>query len=274
MFPLENCEDIEHAKIDLHMHSTYSDGVKTPEELIKMRAEQGIEVAAVTDHDGTDGVPEALAAGEKYGVRVLTGIELGTLLEKKYELHILGYCFDTQNAVLKGEIDKIREYRDGRNRRLLRVFQDKGIPITWEDLMQHPNQEYIGKPNFALAFERMGYVKSVQEAFDSPEFLACPESIALKKMAVDSLEGVSWITGAGGYAVWAHPMELKSPLDKKSPEYRAIIEGIAKTLKQSGLAGIECWHPSADREDSLWLEGLARELGLFRTKGTDYHGLR
>lgn len=274
MLDLTNLEDIENLNIDLHMHSTYSDGVKTPAELIRMRKQEGCVLAAVTDHDGADGVPEALEAGHEYGIQVLSGIELGTLLDHKYELHILGYCFDIRDSRLCGEIEKIRAYRDGRNRKLLKVFQDKGIQITQTDLMQHPNQEYIGKPNFAMALEKKGYVRSVQEAFDSPEFLASPESLALKKMAVNSLDAVSWLRGAGGEAVWAHPMETKASLDKKSPEYHALIESIARKLKQHGLTGIECWHPSADHEDSLWLEDLADRLGLFRTKGSDYHGLR
>jgi predicted metal-dependent phosphoesterase TrpH len=274
MLQIINLEDIEHLNIDLHMHSTYSDGVKTPEELIRMRAEEDVVMAAVTDHDGADGVPEALEAGRKYGIQVLSGIELGTLLDHRYELHILGYDFDIHDEKLCAEIEKIREYRDGRNDKLLKVFQDKGINITREDLMQHPNQDYIGKPNFAMALEKKGYVSSVQEAFDSPEFLASPESLALKKMAVDPMDALSWITGAGGYPVWAHPMETKSRLDKKSPGYRDLIREIAERLKAGGVKGIECWHPSADREDSLWLEKLADDLGLFKTKGSDYHGLR
>jgi predicted metal-dependent phosphoesterase TrpH len=274
MLQITNLEDIEHLNIDLHMHSTYSDGVKTPEELIRMRAEEGCIMAAVTDHDGAGGVPEALAAGRKYGVQVLSGIELGTLLDHRYELHILGYDYDIHNETLCREIEKIREYRDGRNDKLLKVFQDKGINITREDLMQHPSQDYIGKPNFAMALEKKGYVSSVQEAFDSLEYLSSPESLALKKMAVDPFDALSWIAEAGGYPVWAHPMETKSRLDKKSSGYRALIREIAERLKGGGLKGLECWHPSADREDSLWLENLADELGLFKTKGSDYHGLR
>lgn len=274
MLELTDLEDIEHLNIDLHMHSTYSDGVKTPAELIRMRSREGCVLAAVTDHDGVDGVPEALEAGKQYGVQVLSGIELGTLLDHRYELHILGYRFDIHDPVLCSEIEKIRAYRDGRNSRLLKVFQEKGIQITKDDLRQHSNQEYIGKPNFAMALEKKGYVKTVQEAFDSPEFLSSPESLALKKMAVDPLDAVSWLRGAGGEAVWAHPMETKAALDKKSPEYHALIESIARKLKQHGLTGIECWHPSADHEDSLWLESLADSLGLFKTKGSDYHGLR
>lgn len=266
--------DLEHARIDLHMHSIYSDGVKTPAELIAMRKEEGCELLAVTDHDGTGGVRLAIEAGKDSGITVLSGIELGTLLDHRFELHILGYDFDIDNPVLTEAIESIRAFREKRNSRLLEYFQKEGIPLTWDELHDYPDQDYIGKPNFAVALERRGYVKSVQEAFDSPKYLASETALSLKKMAVDPYDAIAWITEAGGKAVWAHPMETKYRRPHSSAAHHTLIRHIARRLAAHGLQGIECWHPSATRQDSLWLETLADDLGLFKTKGSDYHGLK
>lgn len=259
--------------IDLHMHSTYSDGALTPEELVKRNLDLGMTEIALTDHDGTGGIPEFLAAGKKYGLRVHTGIEFGTLYEGKYELHILGYDFDPENPGLNDQLEDIRNYRHRRNLKLLKVFQDKGYDLTWDDLVRFPGQTYIGKPNFAEAFRDMGLVSTVSEAFASKELLSCPESLALRKKAVDPKDAVRWIRDAGGFTVWAHPMKVRRMGEKGSEEYFRRVEEIAEDLRAAGLAGLECRHPSADESQAERLEQIADRLGMLRTRGSDFHGI-
>ena len=259
-------------KVDLHMHSTFSDGTYTPTELVKMRADEGYDVVAITDHDGTGGVPEALEAGKKYGVTVVSGMELGTVYRGQSEIHLLGYDFDINDEFICNKLKEIEDYRNARNRRLLGVFQEMGYDIKAEDLVRHPGQRYIAKPDFAWVFVNRGYVKDVSEAFRSPKFLANSKAARQKQMKVDVEEAIGFINKAGGKCVVAHPMKIRGQGEKGSEEFFANLEEMLKNLKEAGLYGLECYHPSATEEDSKRLEEIAARLDLRVTKGSDYHG--
>ncbi len=259
-------------KIDLHIHTTFSDGMKTPSEIVEMYSAAGYDAISVTDHDGVGGIPEALEAGRKAGLTVIPGIEIGTMAREKHEIHLLGYDFDIRDAFLTSRLSEMREYRERRNRRLLAVFQEKGYPLTYEDLIQRPEQVYVGKPNFALAFEKMGLVKSVQEAFLSEELLACPEARALKKMKVLTEDAIRWVHNAGGIAVAAHPMKIRGLGEKGTTVFFDALDGLIGELKEAGIDGVECAHPSANPEEEEMLENLADKYGLIKTRGSDYHG--
>jgi len=259
-------------KIDLHMHSTFSDGVFTPTELVELRKKEGYDVVAITDHDGCKGVPEALSAGEKAGVKVIPGIEIGTVDRDGRENHILGYGIDPDNKPLLDQMQVIKDYRDKRNQKLLWYFQEKGYDIKYEDLIKKPDQEYVAKPDFAWVFVNRGYVQSVSEAFRSEKFLAAKAVQALKQMPYPVDEAIRLIQGAGGVAVLAHPMKLKGLGEKSTDAFFNNLKEHLAMLKGYGLYGMECYHPSASAEDSARLAEIAKEMDLKITRGSDYHG--
>ena len=274
-------------KIDLHMHSTFSDGVYTPEELVKMRKDEGYDAVAITDHDGAKGVKQALAAGEKYGVKVVTGIEIGTVMkvgdiipeasdksmEKgEVELHVLGYGIDPDDKALCEQMQIIKNFRDERNKKLLWYFQEKGYDIKYSDLIRNEGQEYVAKPDFAWVFVNRGYVQDVTEAFRSEKFLAAKAVQRLKQMPYPTEDAVKLIQGAGGVAVLAHPMKIKGIGEKSSDEFFGNLVRLLTKLKQLGLYGLECYHPSASDQDSEKLVEIAHKLDLRITRGSDYHG--
>ncbi len=274
-------------KIDLHMHSTFSDGVFTPDELVKMRKDEGFDVVAVTDHDGAKGVKEALAAGEKYGVTVVPGIEIGTVMDVsdiipeafdksmnkgEVELHILGYDIDPDDQALVDQMQKIKDFRDERNKKLLWYFQEKGYDIKYNDLIRNEGQEYVAKPDFAWVFVNRGYVQNVSEAFRSEKFLAAKAVQRLKQMPYPTEDAIKLIQGAGGAAVLAHPMKIKGIGEKGSDEFFSNLIRLITRLKKLGLAGIEVSHPSASPEDTEKLVDISHRTGLKITMGSDYHG--
>ena len=274
-------------KIDLHMHSTFSDGVYTPDELVKMRKDEGFDLVAVTDHDGAKGVKEALAAGEKYGVTVVPGIEIGTVMDVsdiipeafdksmnkgEVELHILGYDIDPDDKALVDQMQKIKEFRDKRNKKLLWYFQEKGYDIKYKDLIRNKGQEYVAKPDFAWVFVNRGYVQNVSEAFRSEKFLAAKAVQRLKQMPYPTEEAIKLIQGAGGAAVLAHPMKIKGIGEKSSDEFFSNLIRLITRLKKAGLSGIEVSHPSSSPEDTERLIDISHRTGLKITMGSDYHG--
>ena len=274
-------------KIDLHMHSTSSDGVFTPEELVKLRKDEGYDVVAITDHDGAKGVKEAVAAGEKYGVKVVPGIEIGTVMQVadiipeaddsamnkgEVELHILGYGIDPDNKALCDQMQIIKNFRDERNKKLLWYFQEKGYDIKYSDLIRNEGQEYVAKPDFAWVFVNRGYVQNISEAFRSEKFLAAKAVQRLKQMPYPTEDAIKLIQEAGGVAVLAHPMKTKGIGEKSSDEFFDNLIRLITRLKELGLYGLECYHPSASEQDSERLVDITRRTGLKVTRGSDYHG--
>lgn len=258
----------------MHNHTTASDGTFTPTELVEKYAREGYSVIAVTDHDGMDGVMEAQEAGKRLGVKVIAGIEIGTVLRDRYELHILGYDFDIHDPQMIREMESIWAYREKRNQKLLKFFQESGYPITEKDLIQREGQHYIGKPNFARALVKKGYAESVSEVFRSPKLLASETASKLKQKKVVSRDAIRWIREAGGWAVLAHPMKVRGIGEKSSEEFFRNLENIVSELKADGLSGLECRHPSASEEDVIRLEEIADRYGLRKTRGSDFHGDR
>lgn len=247
------------------MHSTYSDGVKTPEELVRMYSRNGFDIIALTDHDGTEGIKEAQEAGEKYGIRVIPGIELATLYilpdGTETELHILGYDIDRNNRELSERLVQIREQRRVRNEKLLTYINNQGYSLEYDDLIERPGQTFIGKPNFARALKRKGYdIPDMWDMFDR-----------VKKEKITSEEGIRLIKNAGGTAVLAHPFKTRNLGEKGSGGFTEKIKYIVSDLKDKGLSGIECYHPSAGEADSEWLVELAGRYGLVITRGSDFH---
>ncbi|MCI7327443.1 PHP domain-containing protein [Hornefia butyriciproducens] len=259
-------------KMDLHIHSTCSDGTMTPVELVRKYYQEEYGLIALTDHDGIDGVKTAQIAGEALGISVISGIELGTELPDGPELHILGYYIDIGNPELNETLAELRKTRSERNRKLLDVLRSMGYDLTEEDLKQRPDQVYVGKPNFALALQKKGYVKSPEDAFAPGKFLESPEAKAVRRERITAQKAIELINGAGGIASLAHPMKIKGIGEKGSEDFFHRLEEIVKQLKKAGLKGLECFHPSATHEQGIALVKLAEKYKLHVTEGSDYHG--
>lgn len=252
-------------KVDYHLHSYYSDGTMKPTDLVRMYKEMDYDMISLTDHDGVDGVNEAVIAGDALKIKVIPGIELSTDYDfdgQQLELHLLGYYIDIENEALLGRLAEIRRNRQVRNEKLLAHLNSLGWQLSYEDLLQRPGQTYVGKPNFARALARKGYeIENLWEVLD-----------AVKKENLSALEAMELIKGAGGMAVLAHPMKTKKLAEPGSAAFWAALEQILRDLKKHGLKGLECYHPSASESDSLRLVDLAAKYHLHITEGSDFHG--
>ena len=240
--------------VDLHMHSTFSDGRYTPTMLVEEAAAKGLAVIALTDHDSWNGVNEAKAAAAALGVRVLTGVELGSQYEND-SVHILGYHVDMGCDALHAKMDELRHGRERRLEKMVAKLHSLGYPIEVEAC--DPLNRAVGRPHVAKALVAAGYFKTVQEVFDALLRRGGPAYVHQPKLAPE--EAVALIHAAGGIAVLAHPSELA---DASLPE---------RLLRTVPFDGLEGYHPSADKEaQAKWLH-LAKELGLMVGGGSDFH---
>ena len=250
-----DCElTAKNALVDLHMHSTFSDGRYTPPMLVEEAAAKGLAVIALTDHDSWNGVNEAKAAAAALGVRVLTGVELGSQYEND-SVHILGYHVDMGCDALHAKMDELRHGRERRLEKMVAKLHSLGYPIEVEAC--DPLNRAVGRPHVAKALVAAGYFKTVQEVFDALLRRGGPAYVPQPKLAPE--EAVALIHAAGGIAVLAHPSELA---DASLPE---------RLLRTVPFDGLEVYHPSADKEaQAKWLH-LAKELGLMVGGGSDFH---
>lgn len=241
---------------DLHCHSTASDGSDAPARVVERAKAAGLKVLALTDHDTTAGVPEAIAAGNNLGVKVLPGTELTCYVEGK-EVHVLGYGLDYDNDQLKEHCARFQEARLRRAREIGERLAAHGVPVDMDKVMAEADGGVVGRPHVARALVEAGHVKDFQEAFDL--YLAEGKPCAVGKMPVTAQECVKVIKEAGGIAVMAHP--YLGPRVKMIP-----------ALLQAGAVGIEVWHSAQDEAQSAELQVLAEERGLLKTAGSDCHG--
>ncbi len=252
-------------KADFHIHSYYSDGTMKPTELVRRYKDLDYDMIALTDHDGVDGINEAVIAGEALRIKVIPGIELGTgydFGQERVELHILGYHIDVENPKLQEYLKRIQKARRTRNERLLAHLQQLGYDLTWEDLIERPGQTYIGKPNFARALKRKGMAPdNMWEIFDQ-----------IEKEKISSYEAIDVIKESGGMAVLAHPMKTKKIGTPGSDEFWNNLDMLVGDLKKHGLKGVECYHPSADHDQALKLVIMTGKYHLHITEGSDFHG--
>lgn len=269
--------------IDLHMHTCFSDGTLTPEELVARAKARGMQMIALTDHDGVGGLSRAVNAGEQQGVLVIPGIELSAAVEpeelpelaangaREAYVHMLGYQIDPSNEALLEAISRIRAQRKDRNEKLLAAVNRIGYQISEEDLHQHEGQDYIGKPNFAVALMKKGYIAQVRDAFLPGQFLRDPEVRKVHREKIDAKEAIRLIHGAGGYAVLAHPYKIGA-LESRRVGYFDRLEIVLNKLQEWGLDGMECRYSSHTEEMAGALLRLAKKKSLMTTAGSDFHG--
>lgn len=249
-------------KIDLHTHSTFSDGTDTPTMLVANAQKAGVGVVALCDHDTFDGLSEAMEMGRRIGVRVIPGIEISACSGED-SVHLLGYGTDIHNADLLGELSKCLKSRQERIPQIVSKLTEEGIKISVEDVQEKAAGNSIGRPHVADAMVAAGYVKHRNEAFE--KYLAYGKPAYVGRYEIPVEKAIDLVHSAGGAAVLAHPL-IKGRGENISTE---IIE---KLTLENGLDGIEVDHPDQDNVSRDLLRQLGHRLGLMRTGGSDYHG--
>ncbi|MDJ0384426.1 PHP domain-containing protein [Streptomyces sp. G-G2] len=250
-------------RIDLHAHSTASDGTDTPAELVRNAAAAGLDVVALTDHDTVGGYAEAIAAAPP-GLTLVTGAELSCRLDG-IGLHMLAYLFDPAEPELFRERELVRDDRVPRARAMVGKLQDLGVPVTWERVARIAGEGSVGRPHIATALVELGVVATVSDAF-TPQWLADGGRAHAQKHELDPFEAIRLVKAAGGVTVLAHPLAFKRG--------RCVPESAIAELAAAGLDGVEVDHMDHDQATRARLRGLAGELGLLTTGSSDYHGSR
>ncbi|MBN3930532.1 PHP domain-containing protein [Streptomyces verrucosisporus] len=250
-------------RIDLHTHSTASDGTDTPAELVRNASAAGLDVVALTDHDTVAGHGEAIAALPA-GLTLVPGAELSCRLDG-VSLHMLAYLFDPDEPELARERELVRDDRVPRAKGMVARLRELGVPITWERVAGIAGDGSVGRPHIASAMVELGVVETVSDAFTA-EWIADGGRAYVGKHELDPFEAVRLIKGAGGVSVFAHPLAVKRG--------RCVPESAVAELAAAGLDGIEVDHMDHDTAARERLRGMARDLGLLATGSSDYHGSR
>ena len=247
--------------IDLHTHSWFSDGTKSPTELVQLAANSGVSAIAITDHDTMDGVDEAMAVSSEFGVEVVPGLEV-SVIHKKKPLHILGYFMDPADSKLAAALSVLQEARDRRNAKIIAKLQAVGVAATVEELKKISGIGQTGRPHIAKLLVNHGLVRSIPQAFD--EYLKKDAKAYVARFAYSAEEAISFITEAGGLAVLAHPIQVDKTLNS--------LVTLLPVLKSYGLDGIEAYYPTQKKKMRKRIRMFARENDLLLTGGSDYHG--
>ena len=248
-------------KVDFHVHSYVSDGTVSPTEVVELAAKAGLVAMALTDHDTVDGVEEAIKAGEKYGIRVVPGIELSADY-KGSDLHILGLNVDYVNEEFREKVAVCRDSRYNRNLKMIEKLQECGFDITWDIMVKRFGSKSITRAHFAKYLIDEGYVANKDEAFKKYLDPGCPCYVS--RVKISPFEAIDIIKKAGGHPVLAHPLLYKMPYDR--------LESVIVMLKDHGLEGIEGRYALNKVEDDVFMDKLAKRHNLLMTGGSDFHG--
>lgn len=254
--------------VDLHCHTTASDGTLSPTQLVARAREFGLKTIAVTDHDTTDGLGEALAAAAEAGLEVLPGIEINTDVPGG-EIHVLGYFIDVNDQPFQAELRRLRDGRERRGAEITRRLAALGAPISWQRVQEIAGDAPIGRPHIARALLEAGHVNSMNEAFtlyigrDGPAYV--------ERMRFTPVEAVRAIKGVGGLPVLAHPIIARFSGD---PVVEVNLDNTLPEMIAAGLVGLECYYPNYTQGQVQQLLAAARRFGLIATGGTDFHGPR
>ena len=250
-------------RIDLHTHSTASDGTDTPAELVRNAGIAGLDVVALTDHDTTRGHAEAIDALPA-GLTLVTGAELSCRVDGT-SMHMLAYLFDPEEPELLAERELVRDDRVPRAQGMIARLQELGVPITWAQVARIAGEGSVGRPHIASALVELGVVPTVNDAF-TEQWLADGGRAYVEKHETDPFEAIRLVKAAGGVAFFAHPAAAKRGL--------TVPESAIAELAAAGLDGIEVDHMDHEVATRERLRGLAAELGLLTSGSSDYHGSR
>lgn len=244
--------------VDLHNHTTASDGLLTPSELVYWAKRKGLKAIAITDHDSTDGIDEAIRMGRETGIYIVPGIELNTQIDEK-EIHILGYFIDKELPWFQQLLTKIRNARIGRAKKMVENLQKiYGFDINYEEIQEGTKGNgSIGRPHIARLLVEKGIANSIGEAFE--KYIGADSPAYVERFKITPLEGIKMIKKAGGVPILAHPGLL----------YNNSI--VAEIISQ-GVLGIEAYHINHTEHESEYFVKLAKKRNLIITAGSDCHG--
>ncbi|HMG35977.1 MAG TPA: PHP domain-containing protein [Blastocatellia bacterium] len=248
--------------IDLHTHSTCSDGSDAPGQLIRLAAQAGARAIALTDHDTIDGLAEARQAAAREGIEFINGIEVSAEYSPG-TMHILGYYIDPQSETLAAQLEMLLNARDRRNPEIASRLQSLGVEIDYSEVEEIAGGEVVGRPHFARLLLQKGYVESIQNAFD--RYLAKGAAAYVEKARLVPQDAIDLIHKAGGAAVLAHPYQLKC---KSQEEADAVFDQLAAL----GLDGVEAVYSRHSPQDRERYASMATSRGMIVTGGSDYHG--
>ena len=249
--------------VDLHLHTTASDGVRSPSNLVNYAKEKGLRAIAITDHDTIEGLEEAMTEGKKIGFEVIPGIEISAEYSPG-SMHLLGYFLDIHHPLLNERLAYLQKARADRNPRIVEKLNRLGIKVTYDDVIKASGGGQVGRPHFAQVLLERGYVKSIQEAFE--RFLKKGAPAYHDKFRFKAEEAIRFIQEANGVAVIGHPNTLGT---KGMSELNALLSQLVK----EGLKGIEVYYPEHSPPEVATYKLLAEKYGLVMTGGTDYHGI-
>jgi hypothetical protein len=250
--------------IDLHAHTTASDGSLTPTELVTKAAQSGLAALGITDHDTIAGLAEGATAAAAAGIEMVPGVEL-SVEDDAGRFHLLGYLFDPNDSELASTLVAIRRSRAERNAKMGELLSTLGLPVTLDDVFNEagPDAQVIARPHFAQALVKKGVVSSVKEAFD--RYLANGKPLYLPKQVLTPHEAIARLHAAGGIAVIAHPGLIPQNDD-------ALTERVEKLTVESGLDGLEAYYSQHSPSQTERFLALAARYRLAISAGSDFHG--
>ncbi|AZT90899.1 PHP domain-containing protein [Caldicellulosiruptor changbaiensis] len=246
--------------IDLHVHTTFSDGTYSPEDVVELAKEKGLFAIAITDHDTTDGVKIALKKGQEIGLKIISGVEISADFE--IEMHILGLFIDVDNTLLQEKLKMLEGFRKERNPKIIEKLRKMGYDISMEDVEKVASGEVIGRPHIARVLVQKGYFDSTKAVFEN--LLGFGKPAYVKKEKLKPYEAIGAIKEAKGIAILAHPHK-----------YLYLEEGpenVFEELKEYGLDGIEVFHSEHTEKETRELLEIARKLDFVVSGGSDFHG--
>jgi predicted metal-dependent phosphoesterase TrpH len=248
--------------VDLHIHSTASDGSLSPEEIIKTAEQAGLRAIAITDHDTVEGSIEALQHQHASSLEILPAIEISASSDSG-AMHMLGYLIRLDDPSLRQILKVIQEGRANRNRQIVRRLQDLGVDISYKEISEASGGGQIGRPHIAQVLLSKRIVQSIDEAF--VRFLRKGRPAYVERYRLSPVESIQAILQAGGVPVLAHPFTLYAKTERD-------LDRIVAELKHAGLKGLEAYYPSHGPMRTAQYERLAHRHGLLMTGGSDFHG--
>lgn len=245
-------------RIDLHLHSSASDGRLSPAELVRQAAQIGMDIIAMTDHDSVEGVAPALEAARAYpSLKVVPGVEINTDVPHG-EVHILGYFIDYNSTGLRDRLGLLQESRLGRARRMVDKLHGLGLNVDWDRVLELAAGGAVGRPHVAQALLEAGYISDLREAFD--RYIGREGPAYVERLKLSPMEAVKLVVEARGLPVLAHPADIPN------------LDNMLSRLSEVGLVGLEAYYGEYPGETVRRLVGMARRYGLLTTGGSDFHG--
>ncbi|MFP4571765.1 MAG: PHP domain-containing protein [Desulfobacterales bacterium] len=253
--------------IDLHIHSSASDGSLHPEQIVNHAVKYGLAAISITDHDTVEGAAAALLHGIPKNLDFLTGVEISAEFPPGYDtsgsIHILGYGIDVNSPALQRMLKKQQHARNSRTPQIIEKLNSLGIGVTLEQISAEAGKDEIARPHIAAHLVRKGYAADIDDAFD--RYLAKGKPAYVDKFRIPAEDAVAAIKNAGGIAVLAHPGLLPETVGSR-------LEKFIASLAAKGLGGIEAYYPGHNHEQTAMYERLAEKSGLLVTGGSDFHG--